>query len=51
MGTVFHPQDARFAERGSTDPGAASKPIGMTWRDARSLQEIRQEFASIPLGR
>ena len=51
MGTVFHPQDARFAERGSTGPGAASKPIGMTWRDARSLQEIRQEFASIPLGR
>lgn len=50
MSTVFRPQDARFAERGSTGPGAASKPIGMTWSDARSLQDIRQEFAGIALG-
>lgn len=44
MTTVFTPQEARFAERGSTGPGAVSRPIGLTWVDRRSIQDIRREF-------
>lgn len=51
MSTVFHPQGARFDERGSIGPGASSRTIGMTWRDGRSIRQIRQEFGRIPVGR
>lgn len=40
MSNVFHPQQSRFAEKGSTGPGARVRDIGMTWSDIKNIEDI-----------
>ena len=41
MTQVFRPQDSRFAETGSTGPGASARNIGMTWQSPVTIAAIR----------
>jgi pectinesterase len=42
---IFGPQGSRFWETGSHGPGAAAVDIGMSWKPAMGMPEIRAYFA------
>lgn len=39
---VFQPQDARFSESGSRGPGSRRVDIGVGWKDALGIEEVRR---------
>lgn len=41
---IFRPQDSRFWESGSKGPGARRIDIGMRWKPAMGIAEIRRHF-------
>ncbi|MDC7675895.1 pectinesterase family protein [Asticcacaulis machinosus] len=41
---VFHPQDSRFYETGSTGPGAPHRDIGITWKDGLDIKAVRRHL-------
>ncbi|MFP1131629.1 pectinesterase family protein [Asticcacaulis sp. W401b] len=42
---VFHPQDSRFFESGSTGPGARHRDIGIRWKDAPDMATVRRQLS------
>ncbi|QSR19802.1 pectinesterase family protein [Novosphingobium sp. KA1] len=44
MTQVFRAQDSRFAETGSTGPGAPAHAIGMTWVSPHAIAAIRRDI-------